>query len=81
MGDPMGGMGGPPMGGGPMGPGAGAPMPPPVIPKHADVWDILDSLLNHKPLEHEKQAAQQKNNPPAPPMGPAMGPQGPALMS
>ena len=73
--DPMGGMGGPPMGGG--------AEQPPAIPKEADVWDVLDAILNKKPLEAEqepKQPAPQADPmaggmPPAPPMGgaPPMG--------
>ena len=67
-GPPMGGMGGaPPMGGGPMGGGAppmGGPPPmgggaaaapePQPIPQHADVWDVLSSLLNGQPIEQEE---------------------------
>lgn len=68
---PMGGMpGADPMMGGGMGmpPGGMAgPAEPPVIPKHADVWDVLDHLLNKKPLEHDKQMRQQKQTPPANP--------------
>src|SRR5690606_25992884 len=71
-GDPMaGGMGGaPPMGGDPM--GGGMPMPPggiqmpenkpPVIPKYADVWDVLDHILNQKPLEHDADVQRQQAN-------------------
>lgn len=81
-----GGMGGDPMAGGmgaPQGAAAGPPEPP-VIPRNADVWQVLDSILNHKPLEHDKlfqkqqqekqqkQAAQPMGDPMAggaPPMG------------
>jgi len=75
MGDPMGGMGAPPMGG-------GAPMnqEPPPIPQYADVWDVLDAILNHKSLENEfaKQKQQQQRTPQPdmgtpPPMPPGMG--------
>lgn len=53
-GDPMGGgMGAPPGGG--MGGGAGAQ---PTIPQHADVWDVLDSILNHKILPQDEQPQQ-----------------------
>lgn len=44
-GDPLGGGMPPPAGG--MG-GASQPTPPPTIPKTADVWDVLDAILNHK---------------------------------
>lgn len=81
---PAGGMGGDPMAGG-MGapPGAAPPMSssePPVIPKHADVWSILDSILNHKPVMHDKKLAQEKQQKAqqpdpsaAPPMPPPAG--------
>lgn len=56
MGDPMaGGMGGPPMGG-----AAPTPPEPQPIPQHADVWDVLDSLLAHKPIEQEKKYQKYK---------------------
>ena len=45
-GDMMGGMGAAPMG--------AQPPSPPIIPKNADVWDVLDSILNQKPLQHDK---------------------------
>jgi len=89
-GDPMGGgMGGDPMGGGmdPMAGGAPPPMgggeqEPPPVPQYADVWDVLDSLLNQKPLEQEeelaKQQQQQAEEPPADPMG--MAPPGGDMM-
>lgn len=71
-GDPMGGMGAPPMGGDPM-MGGGQPEPPPV-PAFADVWDVLDHLLNQKPLEHEeKQQAQQQQQAEQPPPDPNAG--------
>lgn len=76
-GDPMGGM--PPMGADPMGgaPPGGAPggqMPPTIIPKHADVWAVLDHILNRKPLEHDKQLKnQQSQQPPQQPPAPDMG--------
>jgi hypothetical protein len=61
-GDPMGGgMGAPPGGGG----GAGAQ---PTIPQHADVWDVLDAILNHKPLPEENKD-QQGGQDGQPPMG------------
>lgn len=100
--DPMaGGMGGPP-GGDPMGGGMGGPPPggaaptppePQPIPQHADVWDVLDSILGHHPIEQEKQLKKYKSqqaelssqNSPPPPGGPppGMGSGGPdsALMS
>ena len=56
-------MGGDPMGGGvpPMGGGAPAqPAGPPVIPQNADVWDVLDAILHHKPLQHDKDLEKQK---------------------
>jgi len=97
--DPMaGGMGGPP-GGDPMGGGMGGPPPggaaptppePQPIPQHADVWDVLDSILGHQPIEQEKQLKKYKSqkaelsaqNPPpgGPPGGgppPGMGSGGP----
>jgi hypothetical protein len=74
-GDPMGGMGGP-MGGSPVNVDSSEPLP---IPQNADVWDVLDSILNNKTLDHEKELQQQKQKdqesesmpaaPPAPPMG------------
>ncbi len=92
-GPPMGGppgLGAPPMGGPPMGgpPGAGAaPDEPPTIPKHANVWDVLDHILNKKPLEHEKklqaQSAKQdaQQNAMSGMMDPTAMMGGPALMS
>jgi hypothetical protein len=74
-GDPMGGgMGAPPGGGG----GAGAQ---PTIPQHADVWDVLDAILNHKPLpeENKDQQGGQDGQPPMggpPPMGGGQPPMG-----
>lgn len=72
--DPMaGGMGGPPggpPGGDPMGGGMGGPPPggaaptppePQPIPQHADVWDVLDSILGHHPIEQEKQLKKYKS--------------------
>jgi hypothetical protein len=89
-GDPMGGappMGGDPMGGGmgmdPMGGGMAPPMgggeqEPPPVPIFADVWDVLDSILNQKPLEQEELLAQQQQQqaeqPPADPMAGGMPP-------
>lgn len=63
--DPMGGagvppdpMGGDPMGGDPMGGGMGDPMggeqKAQPVPTHADVWDVLDSLLNNKEIKKVK---------------------------
>ena len=50
-GDPMGGGGmGDPMGGDPMG-GEQKSQP---VPTHADVWDVLDSLLNNKEIKKVK---------------------------
>lgn len=61
----LGGMGGDPMGGafggmgGPPGGGMASPQSePPVIPRYADVWDVLDHLLNKKPLKHDQQKQQ-----------------------
>lgn len=59
MGDPMGGGMGDPMGGGMGGPPMGGEQEPPPIPQYANVWDVLDSILNHKPLDHEQQKQQQ----------------------
>ena len=76
--DPMGGMGGDPMGGmgmeDPM--GGGEPQTQP-IPTHADVWDVLDSILNNKEIEKVKpaqiveppQAGGGMGGPPMDPMG------------
>lgn len=105
-GDPMGGgMGGPPPGGDPMGGGMGGPPPgaaptppePQPIPQHANVWDVLDSILGSKPIEQEEQLKKyksqkaelsaQKSSEAPPPGGPppGMGSGGPpsnsALMS
>ena len=88
-GPPMGGppgLGGPPMGGPPGGMGA-APNEPPTIPKNADVWDVLDHILNKKPLEHDKKIQAQSSaqdaqqDPMASTMDPATMMGGPALMS
>ena len=49
--DPMGGMGGPPMGGGMGGEN-------PALPQEADVWEVLDSLLNNKPMKKEEKPQQ-----------------------
>ena len=93
MGDPM--MGGvPPMGGAPpmgdpmMG---GAPATPTqqqiVIPKEADVWEVLDAILNNKPLEDTGEEQQPESpqlnnapNQPSPPEANLLQPAG-ALMS
>lgn len=76
-GDPMGGMGGMPGMAAPTGP---KPQP---IPQHADVWEVLDSIMQHKPIEQEKKLEKYKAQKPeidaqnsAPPMGgppPGMG--------
>lgn len=55
LGDPMGGMGGPPMG------GMGGPPQNPSIPKDADVWTVLDSILNHKKLKDDSSSPNPKN--------------------
>ena len=69
-GDPMG--GGMPMGGDPMGGGMGGGMDmqsdPPPIPQNADIWEILDSILNHKPLDHKEKLNQQQQSQEQPPM-------------
>jgi hypothetical protein len=62
MGDPMGG-GMPPMGGAPAG-----PPEPPVIPQNADVWDVLDAILNHKPLKHDEEMEKQEKPSPQSPL-------------
>lgn len=50
--DPMGGgMGGPPMGGG----APGGEQQVPVHIKDADIWTVLDHLLNNKPLPKQKE--------------------------
>jgi len=49
--------------------GGGQPEPPP-IPQYADVWDVLDSLLNQKPLEQEQQQQKAQQQPPEPPSDP-----------
>lgn len=56
LGDPMGGMGGPPMGG-----GMGGPPQNPSLPKDADVWTVLDSILNHKKLKDDSSSLDSKN--------------------
>jgi hypothetical protein len=60
--------------------GGGAPSnESPVIPRYADVWDVLDAIFAHKPLHHQEDRAAQKqqsqqSQQPAPPMGaPPMG--------
>ena len=72
----MGGMPGDPMGGG-MGDMGGAPgggqTPPALIPRNADVWSVIDSILHNKPFQHEKEIEKQKAAvdaapPPADPM-------------
>ena len=82
--DPM--MGAPPMGGGPA---AAAPTQQQiVIPKEADVWEVLDSILNNKPLEDSDKKEQQPEGPelnnapnqPSPPEANLLQPAG-ALMS
>jgi hypothetical protein len=76
-GDPMGGgMGGPPMGG-----AAPTPPEPQPIPQHADVWTVLDSILNGNPIAQEeklKKYQSQKSqlsdqNASPPPGGPPPG--------
>lgn len=80
-GDPMaGGMGGPPMGG-----AAPTPPEPQPVPQHANVWDVLDSILGSKPIEQEEklkkytsqkaELSAQKSPPIGPP--PGMGSGGP----
>ena len=63
-GPPGGGLGGPPSLGGPPGmggPPGGAPQSePPVIPKNANVWDVLHHLLYHIPFKDDKK--QEKDN-------------------
>jgi hypothetical protein len=54
----------------------GSPSEPPVIPRYADVWDVLDHILNKTPLEHDAKIEKQKSNEPK---SGAMG--GSALMS
>jgi hypothetical protein len=53
----MGGMP-PPAGGAPPG-----PPEPPVIPQNADVWDVLDAILNRKPLKHDEEMEKQETPP------------------
>lgn len=69
--------GAPPMGGPPMGGPMGAPGPaePPPIPKYANVWDVLEAILQHKPLDHDKklQAEKQRKMQQPPPMPPMPG--------
>jgi hypothetical protein len=60
MSDPMGGMSGPPGMGAPLSATGVSSNEPPAVPKNANVWDVLDSILNNKPLEHEKQKQQQQ---------------------
>ena len=75
-------MGGAPMGGAP--PMGGGEQEPPPVPQYADVWDVLDSLLNQKPLEQEeelaKQQQQQAEQPPVDPMGGMAPPPGGDMM-
>ena len=74
-GDPMagGGMGAPPMGMDPMGGGMGGQPEPPPVPSYADVWDVLDSILNQKPLEHEQQQQQAQQQAEEQPLDPNAG--------
>jgi len=59
-GPPMGGLGGPPMGGAPAG---GMPQSePPVIPKNANVWDVLHHLLYHIPFKDDKKQEKENSN-------------------
>jgi hypothetical protein len=49
----------------------GAPQNP-SLPQEADVWEVLDSILNNKPVQEKKPTPKA----PAPPMGggsPGMG--------
>ena len=73
--DPM--MGGAPPMGDPMMGGAPAAAPTQqqiVIPKEADVWEVLDAILNNKPLEDTGEEQQpespQLNNAPNQPFPP-----------
>ena len=86
MGDPMGGA--PPMGDPMMG---GAPAAPTqqqiVIPREADVWEVLDAILNDKPIEDTGEEQQPESpqlnnapNQPSPPEANLLQPAG-ALMS
>lgn len=61
----MGAMGAPPGMPGMPGMGGGS-APAPVIPKHADVWEVLDSLVNKKPVKDDRKQNKQAlgNNPP-----------------
>ena len=79
MGDPMMGgappMGDPMMGGAPMGGPPAAPTQQQiVIPKEADVWEVLDAILNNKPIEDTGEEQQpespQLNNAPNQPFPP-----------
>lgn len=75
-----GGMGGDPLGGG-MGapPGGGAPGgagQQPVIPSHADVWEVLDTILNHKPGAGGGKQGQGQDQLGGPPQQPPAGPPG-----
>ena len=60
----LGGLGGPPSLGGPPGmggpPGGTPQSEPPVIPKNANVWDVLHHLLYHIPFKDDKK--QEKDN-------------------
>ena len=99
---PPGGMGGPPMGGGlpglggppgmggpPMGGGGAAPMEPAKQIRPNTVWEILEKILNGKPIDDKKSSGQPKpdvlqatqpQQPPQqtpPPAPPGMAPSGP----
>lgn len=68
MAPPMPGMDGMGMGG--MGGGmAGPTSEPPIIPRNADVWDVLDAIFNHKNLNHDILRQQQEDKPKAAPPG------------
>lgn len=68
MADPMGGMGGDPMAD-PMG-GEEETQP---VPTHADVWDVLDAILNKKKIFEPKPAQIIKPPGGGDPMGGGMG--------
>lgn len=47
------------MGGGMGGGGMPGQQPPPVIPRNADVWEVLEAILGNKPLPKHEQPEQQ----------------------